>query len=130
MARLLGSTVDDVQAHRLDVARDFATARQLHVVLKGHRTVVASPDGRLSVNMTGNAGMATGGTGDVLAGMIGAWCAQLLDPVAASQLSVYLHGLAGDLAAADEGEVAMIAGDVIDRLGDAVLELTAQSKTA
>jgi hydroxyethylthiazole kinase-like uncharacterized protein yjeF len=129
MARLLGSSVDEVQAHRLDVARDFATARQLHVVLKGHRTVVASPDGRLSVNMTGNAGMATGGTGDVLAGMIAAWCGQLLDPAAACQLSVYLHGLAGDLAAADEGEVAMIAGDVVGRLGDAVLELTAQAKT-
>lgn len=127
MARLLGSSVDDVQAHRLDVARDFAASRQLHVVLKGHRTVVASPDGRLSVNMTGNAGMATGGTGDVLAGMIGAWCAQLLDPAAACQLSVYVHGLAGDLAAADEGEVAMIAGDLLDRLGDAVLELTATS---
>jgi len=126
MARLVGVGVDDVQAHRLDVARDLATARQLHVVLKGHRTVIASPDGRLSLNMTGNAGMATGGTGDVLSGMIGAWCGQLLDPAAACQLAVYLHGLAGDLAAADEGEVAMIAGDVVDRLGDAVLELTSQ----
>jgi ADP-dependent NAD(P)H-hydrate dehydratase / NAD(P)H-hydrate epimerase len=123
MARLLDVSVDDVQAHRLDVARDFATARHLHVVLKGHRTVIASPDGRLSLNITGNAGMATGGTGDVLAGMIGAWCGQLLDPAAACQLAVYLHGLAGDLAAADEGEVAMIAGDMVDRLGDAVLEL-------
>jgi len=124
MARLLDVDVDDVQAHRLDVARDFATARQVHVVLKGHRTVVASPDGRVSLNMTGNAGMATGGTGDVLAGMIAAWCGQLLDPATACQLAVYLHGRAGDLAAADEGEVAMIAGDVVDRLGDAVLELT------
>jgi hydroxyethylthiazole kinase-like uncharacterized protein yjeF len=124
MARLLDVGVDDVQANRLQVARDFATTRHLHVVLKGHRTVIASPDGRLSLNMTGNAGMATGGTGDVLAGMIGAWCGQLLDPAAACQLAVYLHGLAGDLAAADEGEVAMIAGDMVDRLGDAVLELT------
>lgn len=126
MARLLDVGVDDVQAHRLEVARDFATARQLHVVLKGHRTVIASPDGRLSLNMTGNAGMATGGTGDVLSGMIGAWCGQLRDPAAACQLAVYLHGLAGDLAAADEGEVAMIAGDMVDRLGDAVLEVTSQ----
>ena len=128
MARLLDVSVDAVQANRLDVARDFATTHHLHVVLKGHRTVVAAPDGRVSINMTGNPGMATGGTGDVLAGMIGAWCAQLLDPGAASQLAVYLHGLAGDLAADDEGEVAMVAGDMVDRLGDAVLELCAQRK--
>jgi NAD(P)H-hydrate epimerase len=128
MARLLDVGVDDVQARRLEVARDFAVTRHLHVVLKGHRTVVAAPDGRVSINMTGNPGMATGGTGDVLAGMIGAWCAQLLDPGVASQLAAYLHGLAGDLAAADEGEVAMIAGDVVDRLGDAVLDLTAQRR--
>lgn len=128
MARLLDLSIDEVQARRLDVARDLATSRQLHVVLKGHRTVVAAPDGRVSLNMTGNPGMATGGTGDVLAGMIGAWCAQLMDAAAACQLSAYLHGLAGDLAAADEGEVSMIAGDIVDRLGDAVLELTAQKR--
>lgn len=124
MARLLGTSVDDVQSRRLEVARDFAAARHLHVVLKGHRTLVASPDGSVGINMTGNPGMATGGTGDVLAGMVGAWCAQLLDPTAACQLAVYLHGLAGDLAAADEGEVALIAGDLITRLGAAVKELT------
>ncbi len=125
MARLLGVTVDEVQGDRLAVARELATSRHLYVVLKGHRTVVATPDGRLGLNMTGNPGMATGGTGDVLAGMLGAWSAQLLDLNVACQLAVFLHGLAGDLAAADEGEVAMVAGDVLDRLGDAVLELTA-----
>ncbi len=128
MARLLGVSIDKVQARRVEITRDLATSRHLHVVLKGHRTVVAGPDGRVSLNMTGNPGMATGGTGDVLAGMIGAWCAQLLDASAACQLSVYVHGLAGDLAAADEGEVSMIAGDIVDRLGDAVLELTAQKR--
>ncbi len=128
MARLTGLSVEAVQANRLEVARDLATSRHLHVVLKGHRTVVAAPDGRLGINLTGNAGMATGGTGDVLTGMIAAWCAQLLDPVAACRLSVYLHGLAGDLAAAAEGEVGMVAGDLVDRLGDAVLELIAEKK--
>ena len=72
--------------------------------------------------------MATPGTGDVLTGVIAAWAAQLLDAEAASQIGVYLHGLAGDLAEADEGEVAMIAGDLIGRLGDAVLELTAKRR--
>jgi NAD(P)H-hydrate epimerase len=72
--------------------------------------------------------MATGGTGDVLTGMVAAWRAQALDAEAACRLAVYLHGLAGDLAAADEGEIAMTAGDLAARLGDAVLELTARRK--
>ena len=125
MARLTGLSVEDVQSHRLDVARDFATTHRAHVVLKGHRTLVASPDGRISINLTGNPGMATGGTGDVLTGTLAAWLAQLLDADAAARLAVYLHGLAGDLAAHDEGEVALIAGDVVAHLGDAVLDLTA-----
>jgi NAD(P)H-hydrate epimerase len=128
MARLVGVSVDDVQMHRLDIARDFATTHRLHVVLKGHRTIIATPDGKTFINLTGNAGMATGGTGDVLTGMVGAWLAQFLDAEAAAKLAVYLHGLAGDLAEADEGEVGMIAGDIVDRLGDAVLELTARRK--
>jgi hydroxyethylthiazole kinase-like uncharacterized protein yjeF len=128
MARLTGLSVQEVQAHRLDVAREFATAHHLYVVLKGHRTVVATPDGKAFINLTGNPGMATGGTGDVLTGMIAAWFGQLLDAESACKLAVYLHGLAGDLAEADEGEVAMVAGDLIARLGDAVLELTARRK--
>ena len=128
IARLIGLTNEDVQAHRLDVARDFATTHRLHVVLKGHRTIVATPEGKTFINLTGNPGMATAGTGDVLTGTIAAWSAQLLDAEAACKLAVYVHGLAGDLAEADEGEVAMVAGDLIDRLGDAVLELTARRK--
>ncbi|HUL72340.1 MAG TPA: NAD(P)H-hydrate dehydratase [Vicinamibacterales bacterium] len=128
MARLVGTSVEEVQAHRLDVARDFAATHRVHVVLKGHRTIVATPDGKVFINLTGNAGMATGGTGDVLTGMIAAWFGQLLDAEGAAKLAVYLHGLAGDLAEADEGEIGMIAGDLVDRLGDAVLELTARRK--
>jgi NAD(P)H-hydrate epimerase len=126
MARLVGVDAEEVQAHRLDVARDFATSHRVFVVLKGHRTIVASPDGKTFINMTGNPGLATGGTGDVLTGMIAGWFGQLLDAEAAAKLAVYLHGLAGDLAEADEGEVALVAGDVVARLGDAVLELTGE----
>jgi len=126
MARLLGITTEAVQRDRVRHAREFAAAHRVHVVLKGHRTLIASPDGRTFVNLTGNPGMATGGTGDLLTGMIAAWFAQLLDAEAACKLAVYLHGTAGDLAEADEGDVALVAGDIASRLGDAVLELTAR----
>jgi ADP-dependent NAD(P)H-hydrate dehydratase / NAD(P)H-hydrate epimerase len=126
MARLTAASIDEVQNDRLQVARRFAMTHRVHVVLKGHRTVIATPDGGAFINLTGNPGMATGGTGDVLTGMIAAWFGQLLDAEAACKLAVYLHGLAGDLAEADEGEVAMTAGDLLLRLGDAVLELTAR----
>ena len=99
---------------------------QIYVVLKGYRTLIATPDGKVFINPLGNPGMATGGTGDVLCGVLAAWLAQLLDAEAACKLAVYLHGLAGDLAEADEGEVAMTAGDLAGHLGDAVLELTAR----
>jgi NAD(P)H-hydrate epimerase len=100
----------------------------VYVILKGHRTLIATPDEKVFINPTGNAGMATGGTGDVLTGMIGAWLAQLLDAEAACKLAVYLHGMAGDLTEADEGEVSMTAVDLVRHLGDAVLELTARRK--
>lgn len=128
MARLAGLSIDEVQANRIDVARTFATTHQVYVVLKGHRTLVATPEGTVFVNPTGNPGMATGGTGDVLCGMVAALLAQLLDAEAACTLAVYLHGMAGDLAQADEGEMAMTAGDVAAHVGDAVLELTARRK--
>jgi hydroxyethylthiazole kinase-like uncharacterized protein yjeF len=126
MARLMHTTIEDVQRDRVRSAREFAAAHRVHVVLKGHRTVIAAPDGRTFVNLTGNSGMATGGTGDLLTGMIAAWFAQLLDAEAACKLAVYVHGTAGDLAEADEGEVSLIAGDVASRIGDALLELTAR----
>jgi NAD(P)H-hydrate epimerase len=128
MARLVGMSTDEVQSSRLEIARNFATGHQLYVVLKGHRTLIATPDGKVFINPTGNAGMATGGTGDVLTGMIAAWLAQLLDAEGACRLAVYLHGMAGDLAEADEGEIAMTSGDVAGHLGDAVMELTARRK--
>jgi len=130
MARLVGGTVDDVQANRLGLARDFASRHRLYLVLKGHRTLIATPDGKVFVNPTGSPGMATGGTGDVLSGMVAAWLAQLLDAEAACRLAVYLHGAAGELADADEGEVSMTAGDLAEHIGDAILELTARRRVA
>jgi len=128
MARLVGSSSDEVQANRIEVASDFATTHHVYVVLKGHRTVIATPEGRVFINPTGNPGMATGGTGDVLTGMIAAWLGQLLDAEAACRLAVFLHGAAGDLAEASEGEASMIASDVLAHLGDALGELTGRPK--
>jgi NAD(P)H-hydrate epimerase len=128
MARLVGGTVDDVQSDRLGMARDFATSHRVYVILKGYRTLVATPGGKIFVNPTGSPGMATGGTGDVLAGMIGGWLGQLLDAEAACRAAVYLHGAAGELADADVGEVSMTAGDLANHIGDAILELTARRR--
>ena len=129
MARLIGGSVEEVQANAYSGgARDFATTHRVYVVLKGHRTVIATPEGRVFINPTGNPGMATGGTGDVLTGMIAAWLAQLLDAEAACRLAVFLHGAAGDLAEASEGQVGMIATDVLDLLGDALTQLTTGQK--
>lgn len=129
MARLIGASIDDVQANRIDVAAEFASSRRVYVVLKGHRTIIATPEGGVFINPTGNAGLATGGTGDVLTGMIAAWLAQLLDAEAACRLAVFLHGAAGDLAEADEGQVAMTATDVLGYLGDALNRLANPQKS-
>ena len=128
MARLVGCTVEDVQADRMGIARDFASGHRVYVVLKGYRTLIATPDGKIFINPTGSPGMATGGTGDVLAGMLAAWLAQLLDAEAACRLATYLHGAAGELADADEGELSMTASDLAEHIGDAILELTARRR--
>jgi NAD(P)H-hydrate epimerase len=100
----------------------FAQARRVMLVLKGARTVVAHPDGRAAICPTGNPGMATAGTGDVLTGMIVGLLAQGLDPWDAACAGTYLHGLAGDLAAARLGSAGMIAGDVIEQIPFALTE--------
>jgi len=130
MARLVGCTVEDLQADRIGIATDFAKRHQLYLVLKGYRTLIVTPDEKVFVNPTGCPGMATGGTGDVLAGMLAAWLAQLLDAEAACKLAVYLHGSAGELADADNGEVSMTASDLVDHIGDAILEVTARRRVA
>jgi NAD(P)H-hydrate epimerase len=97
MARLLGNTVEQVQADRMGVARQLAEQCQVHVVLKGARTIIAAPDGSLAVNTTGNPGMASGGMGDVLTGLIAGFLTQGLTAAHACQAGVFLHGLAADI---------------------------------
>ncbi len=116
MARLLGTTVRKVQSDRRGIAARTAKRLGAVVVLKGHRTVIASPSGRTAVNRTGNPGMATAGTGDVLTGVIAALIGQGMDPFAAAKAGAYVHGLAGDLAARRVGQVSLTAGDVLSYL--------------
>jgi NAD(P)H-hydrate epimerase len=123
MARMLGVTVADVQRDRVGTARNVATVYGVHVALKGATTVVAVPDGRVFLNPTGNPGMASGGTGDALTGILGALLARGTDPTDALVAAVYLHGLAGDLAAARLGEESLVAGDLIEALPDAFAAL-------
>ena len=128
MGRLLGSTAADVQARRLNVALETAVRWRAHVILKGYHTILALPDGRAFVNTTGNPGMATGGTGDVLTGMLAGLTAEFgtgrWERVLG--LGVYLHGLSGDLAAARVGEAPLVASDLIESLPAAFAQLLAE----
>lgn len=126
MARLTGKTVGDIQADRTTAARTFAEEHGVTLVLKGHETVIASPGRATLRNQTGNPGMATGGSGDVLAGMIGAFLAQGFDPYAAAMCGVHLHGLAGDRAAARLSQHAMLPTDLLQELGGLFLDLEKQ----
>jgi ADP-dependent NAD(P)H-hydrate dehydratase / NAD(P)H-hydrate epimerase len=124
MARLIGKKIAEVQKNRIGIAREFAVTRRCHVVLKGFQTVIASPEGYLYINNTGNPGMASGGTGDILAGILGRFVAgwkirsakedaRLLDYICAA---VFLHGMAGDIAAEEQGMESLIATDLLRRL--------------
>jgi len=132
MARLLGITSRDVQARRLEIALETACRWQAFVILKGYHTIVATPDGRAYVNTTGNAGMATGGTGDVLTGMLAGLTAEFgtQNWERVLGLGVYLHGLAGDVAAARVGEAPLVASDVIEALPEAYARLLAEWRDA
>ncbi len=125
MSRLTGMTVSEIQADRITVARRFATEWKVTVVLKGARTIIAAPDGRAFINPTGNPGMATAGTGDVLAGMIGGLIAQGLEATHAAIVGTYLHGLAGDIAASRLGPIGIIASDLISVLPNAMKKVFA-----
>ncbi len=116
MARLLGTDVKSVQTDRVGAASGFARRRGCHVVLKGARTVIASPDGEISVNPTGNPAMATGGTGDVLTGVIGGLLAQGYSPRDACRLGVFLHGHAADLLLGETGAAGFTATDISDKI--------------
>lgn len=124
MARLTKTSVAEVQSNREQVAVNFAKEYNVYVVLKGHNTAVATPDGDVFVNTTGNAGMATGGSGDVLAGMISSLLAQNPQkPLECACAGVYLHGQAGDIAKDKFGEVSMLPTDLIDCIPNAFLNL-------
>ena len=124
MARLVGLTTPEVQARRLDLARETAAQFGVTLVLKGAQTVVAAPDGRASLNSTGNPALASGGTGDVLTGLIGGFLAQGLTPWDAARLGVYLHGLAADFFVSHHGQRGMIAGDLLAVLPQMLTEFS------
>ncbi len=126
-ARLLGCDVPAVQARRQELALEFAAKFQVILVLKGHGTIVT--DGRqVYHNQTGNPGMATGGTGDVLTGLIAALLGQKLAPFAAAQLGVFLHGLAGDLAQEELGQISLMASDLLSFLPKAFISYCSLAK--
>lgn len=119
MARLVKSTPKAVNENRAEIAADFAKEYGVVTVLKGARTIIASPDGRMMINRTGNSGMATGGSGDALAGMTGSLSAQGAKPFDAAAAAVYLHGLAGDIAAEKLGRISMLPTDLINEIPQA-----------
>jgi len=116
MARIAKKSIDDVQSNRNEIALEYAQKLNVVLVLKGHKTIVANPEGELYINTTANPGMASAGMGDVLTGMIASFLGQGLEPFKAAKLGVYLHGAAGDLAAKEKGQSALIAGDLLDKL--------------
>jgi NAD(P)H-hydrate epimerase len=123
LGRLLGRGADEIEAGRVTVARESARALQSIMVLKGAPTVCALPTGKAVVNSTGNPGMATIGTGDVLSGAIAGLLAQGMSPFDAAVAGVYLHGRAGDLAAQRYGQRSLLASDVLDALSLALLSV-------
>ncbi len=118
MLRLTGVATSDTDKDRVRVAKGFSHKFKCVLVLKGHRTVVAGLDGAVYINTTGNQGMATAGSGDVLTGMIAAFLAQGLSPFDAAKYGVWAHGRAGDAAALRRGKTSLMATDIIERIPD------------
>jgi len=123
MARLMGTSIGEVQRNRVNAAKEFSEKWGVITVLKGSRTIVAAPDGRVFINPTGNSGMATGGTGDVLTGIIASFIGQGLSPVDAAVAGVYLHGLCGDRVANTKGEHGLVASDLTGEIPYAIKSL-------
>jgi NAD(P)H-hydrate epimerase len=123
MGRLLGISSDEVQKDRIAVCRDFSTAHSCFVVLKGYRTLISDPEGNVWVNPTGNPGMATAGSGDILTGILSGLVAQGIPILHAILLGVYLHGLAADLCASERGELSLMARDIVAYLPRAMAHL-------
>lgn len=123
MSRLLGIPASKVQAKRVSLSRETAVKQGIVVVLKGARTVIAGSDGNVFINPTGNSGMASAGMGDVLTGIIASLVSQGIECLEAAKAGVFLHGLAGDIAADVKGKEAMIAGDLLDSLSEVFLKI-------
>ena len=122
MARLMGVSIQEVQADRLESASRFAREYGVITVLKGAGTLIAHPDGRTRMNLTGNPGTARGGSGDILAGMVGSFAAQGMEPLEAASAAVYLHGMAGDRCAARLSQQGMLPTDMLGELPNLFLE--------
>ena len=122
MGRLIGLSASEVQKDRFNIAARFAEEWGITLVLKGSHTVIASPEGLLYINITGNSGMATAGIGDVLTGMIAGFLAQAIKPLNAAVLGIALHGSAGDLAAEQHGEASLLASDLIAKIPTALMK--------
>jgi NAD(P)H-hydrate epimerase len=126
MARITGQKVSEIENNRIETARSFAREHQLVLVLKGWRTLIANPDGKIWVNSTGNPGLAKGGSGDVLTGLVAGLMAQFPDAILdAVRAAVYLHGMAADLVLEGQTMQTMLATDLLPKLSTALLLTTA-----
>ncbi len=123
MSRLTGKDIAEIEKDRKGIALNFATEYNTVLVLKGHNTVVAGPKGDFYINKTGNAGMASGGVGDILTGVIAGFIGQKVEPFYAAVAGAYFHGLAGDLAAKEKGQLGLIATDLLNKLPEALKAL-------
>lgn len=121
--RVKGSEIKAIEKDRINTAMSFAKETRTYLVLKGVPTIVSEPEGRAYINSTGNSGMASGGSGDVLAGMIASFLGQGLNPLEASVIGVFMHGYAGDIAASKKGEHSLIASDIIESIPEAFLSM-------
>ena len=120
MSRILKCSVDYLNENRQEISYKYATDNSVTLVLKGHHTIVTSPSGEQYININGNSGMATGGSGDVLGGIIAAFCARCTTETEAAAMGVYVHGLSGDFAAEELGEDSMLPTDIIKHIPNAL----------
>lgn len=116
MARLMQTTIKEILEDRIGISRNFSQTYGVHLILKGHPSLITTPKGEVFINPTGNPGMASGGTGDVLAGMIGGLVCQGFEILPSLQMAVYLHGMAGDQGAQELGEKSLMATDIIEKI--------------
>ena len=120
MSRLSGCSVEYIGKNRLDAGLSYATQNGVTLILKGAHTIVTSPSGEQYININGNNGMACGGSGDVLGGMLAAFCASIPDETMAAVLSVNIHGLSGDIAAKEKGPASLTPTDIINNIAGAM----------